>query len=248
MLVGLVWLLAGCRTVLVGEVRTEGGGPVSGAVLTSPGCEAVTGADGRFRVGCAGGARTFAVTHPEHLPRTWAVTAERWGERDVGFVEVAGVPLGEGLWLASDDRLEALAQAPLALAANAQEQRWCMSGAEGDPRVVPAGRVRLLDNHTVDWRLYRLDAEGCAYRMAKSAGDHWSFTAERVEVTTTPRGPGRDWVELDLTPGDYAVVEWYDGFLVRGDGGFWRSHWLRAGAPSASTPFEPVAPTATQAP
>lgn len=204
-------------------------------MLASPGCEAVTDGTGRFRVACEKGTRTFQVSHPEHLERTWLVTpAGALGDQDVGTVELAPVPLGGGLWLAGDGSLDPLPAGPLERTATADEQRWCMDASAGAPVEVPTGKVRLLDNRVVDWRLYKLDADGCAYRMTRSGGEHWTWAAERVPVGEgTPRGPGRAWVELDLPPGDYAVVEWYEGFLVREAGTRWRGHWLRAGAPSA---------------
>lgn len=250
-------LLACQSTTLVGEVRTAGGGPVPGAVLTSPGCEAVTDAQGRFRARCPKGTRTFQVTHPDHLDRTWLVTpAGGFGEQDVGEVDLVAVPLAGGLWLAGDGALDPLPPAPLVRTATDTEQRWCMDATQGEPVQVPTGKVRLLDNRVVDWRLYKLDADRCAYRMTRAGGENWTFTAERVPVGDgTPRGPGRAWVDLDLPPGDYAIVEWYEGFLVRDEGDRWRGHWLRAGVPAATPPGQKAVdeviggpPTAGQAP
>jgi len=206
---------------------------VPGAVLRSPGCEAVTDAAGRFTVDCPKGTRTFQVTHPDHLDRTWLVTPPgSFGDQDVGSAELVAVPLGGGLYVAGDGTLDLLRDAPLLRAATATEQRWCMDGTQGDPVDVPTGKLRLLDNHAVDWRLYTLDAEGCAYRMTRANSEVWTFAAERVPVGEgTPRGPGRSWIDLDLEPGDYAIVEWYEGFLVRDDGDRYRGHWLRAGTP-----------------
>ncbi len=241
----------------MGEVRTADGGPIPGAVLVSPGCEAVTGADGRFRVGCDDGTRSFAVTHPDHLDRTWLVNADGAGEHDVGVVDLAPIPLGEGLWLAGDGRLDPLPPAPLVRTATKDEQAWCVDAGQGAPVVTPPGRVRLLDNHGVDWRVYALDADRCAYRMTRGAdGANWTYRAARVDIAaTTPRSPGRDWVELDLPAGDYVIVEWYEGFLVKGQDDTWRGHWLRAGAPSvphagaeAAEALTPAAPAAKQAP
>ncbi|MDP2304492.1 MAG: hypothetical protein Q8P18_00525 [Pseudomonadota bacterium] len=247
----------------MGEVRTVGGAPVPGAVLSSPGCEAVTGVDGRFRVVCEEGTRSFAVTHPDHLDRTWLVHVEGAAEqpfssreRDVGVVELPAIPLGEGLWLAGDGRLDRLPAAPLVRTTGKDDQRWCMDSLVGQPVVVPPGRVRLLDNHSVDWRVYALDADRCAYRMARAGSETWTFSASRIDaITTTPRGPGRDWVELELPPGDYAIVEWYEGFMVRAQDETWRGHWLRvepqaapsAGATAAET-LAPAIPTASPAP
>ena len=224
--------LAGCQSVtLVGEVRSDVGAPVAGAVLSSPGCEAVSGADGRFRVACEHGTRTFTVSHPDHLSATWPVEpAGRIGEQDLGGVRLATIPLDAGLWLASDAGLLALPAAAFLHTAGAEEQRWCIDGAATDPVPVAGRAVRLLDNHAYDWRLYRMDTDGCAYRMRRTGGEAWSFVADRVEVPAAlERGPGRGWLELSLEPGDYALLEWYDGFLVREEADRYRGHWLRVG-------------------
>lgn len=232
----------------MGEVRTAGGGPIPGAVLTSPGCEAVTDASGRFRVACAPGTRSFQVIHPEHLDRTWLVRpAGTLGDLDVGAVELAAIPLGGGLWLAGDGALERLPAAPLQRTATADAQRWCMEATAGAP-VEVAPNVRLLDNRAVDWRMYRLDADACAYRMARR-GDHWTWSAERVPVGDgEPLGPGRAWVFLELEPGDYAIVEWYEGFFVPEGGERYRGHWLRVLGPSAPRRAGEVAADAALAP
>lgn len=221
-------LLLGCQgTVLVGKVHAIDGGPVAGATLTSPGCVAVTDHDGRFRVGCEAGTRSFVVTHPEHLDRTWLVSAEGYGETDVGTAELARIPTGGGIWLAGDGAITPLPQAPLVRTSAKDDQRWCFDGTQGDP-VAVGTHVRLLDNHVVDWRLYKVDADGCPWRMTRSGAEHWTFTAERVPVEAiTKYAEGRNWVDLDLEAGDYAIVEWYEGFLVPEESGQYRSHWLR---------------------
>jgi hypothetical protein len=195
---------------------------------------------------CPKGTRTFSVTHPDHLDRTWLVSAPSWGDQEVGTCELSPVPTGGGLWLASDDGFTALPQAPIVRRTGPDEQRWCVDAAAGDPVPVGAGAVRLLDNHVADWRIFKLDAEGCAYRTQRTAGSTWSFSADRVTPEAlTERGPGRSWVDLELQPGDYVIAEWYEGFLVEGDEDHWRGHWLRAGTaarPPATAPEVAPAP------
>lgn len=226
--------------MLTGQVHAVGGGNVPGATLTSPGCAAVTDHDGRFRVRCEPGTRSFVVSHPEHLDRTWLVSAEDYGDNDVGTVELARIPTGGGLWLAGDGAMTPLPLAPLVRTSGQNEQQWCFDGRQGDPVSVPT-HVRLLDNHIVDWRLYKVDTDGCPWRMARSGADHWTFTAERVPVEAlTPYAEGRTWVDLDLEPGDYAIVEWYEGFLVPDEAGTYRSHWLRVDGRPAKPAIVPV--------
>jgi hypothetical protein len=223
-----------CEATVGGAVTGGEGEPVVGAELHAEGletgCDAVTGSDGRFRTRCKPGSWTFAVSHPDYLPREWSVTVER-GEHDVGSVSLVRIPVEGGLYVLLDGRFQPLGGGALKRTAqDGVEQRWCVDPA-GTPLTVPAGKVRLLDNHVAEWRVFRLDAEGCAYRMKPGAGDHWSFTADRVEpVAGEPLGEGRVWTTLDLPPGDYVVAEWFAGFFVRDDpaADTWRGAWVRA--------------------
>jgi hypothetical protein len=245
-------LLAGCKTAtLTGDVRATTGAPIAGARLDSPGCEAVSDETGAFRVACPAGTRTFRVSHPAYLDATWVVSGEAGlREAHVGAVELAPIPAEPGLWLPSPGQIERLPDAPLRRTERAGEQRWCMDSAAGEPTVLPPGAARLLDNHAVDWRVFRLDDYGCAYRLRRSVGGAWIFDAEQVAVGEgEARGPGRAWVELALAPGDYAIVEWYDGFLVPADEpGLWRAHWLRVGVPESPAPGDVRLPTPTLTP
>ncbi|MFZ5482421.1 MAG: carboxypeptidase regulatory-like domain-containing protein [Myxococcota bacterium] len=229
--------LFGCEATIGGVVTGDDGGAVPGAVLHADGleadCDAVTGPDGRFRTRCPPGSWTFEVRHPDYLPGDWTVTVER-GEHDVGKVELARIPVEGGQHVLVDGRFRTLPRAPLVRSVEEKvEQRWCVDRAAA-PVEVPAGKVRLLDVHEAEWRVFRLDAEGCAYRMRPGAGDHWSFTAERVEpAASEPVGEGRAWVTLELPPGDYVVAEWFAGFFVRDDAtkDTWRAAWVRATSP-----------------
>lgn len=208
----MILLLAACRSTIGGEVHGDDGAPVAGAAVSAPGCDAVTGSDGRFSVLCEPGDRTFHVAHPDYLPAELPVHAER-GKVDAGLATLVKVPVDGGRWVLQDGRFVAPAAAPLVRTASETDQKWCAQGDEAT--VVPAGTVRVLDNHVADWRVYALDAEGCAYRMKPGQADHWQLEARRIEpAAQEDLSPGRAWVDLPLPPGDYALVEWYEGFMV----------------------------------
>lgn len=233
-------LLLGCDATLSGEVRGSDGAPVEGAVLLAPGadrdCRAVTGSNGRFNVRCGGPALfgdtaeswAFAVHHPDYIDRDWSVPRAR-GEVDAGSLELERIPLADGLHLYDGAHFVALPPAAFARVTDgAGPQRWCVG--EGAPIEAAAGRVRLLDNHVADWKVFRVDVESCAYRMQRGMGPNWSYTADEVAVAeTAPISEGRAWVTLDLAPGDYVIADWYAGFFVREavDGDRWRASWLR---------------------
>ncbi len=233
----LLLALLGCESTLEGQVRADDGTPVAGAALTdgaaTDACSAVTAADGSFRTRCAPGPRTFAVSHPDYLPGTWEVAEIGRGTVAVGSFTLTRVPTGAGLWALTRDSFLPLTGAALTRAAEPDAQRWCVP-ASASPVTVTAGAVRLLDAYGAPWRVYALDAERCAYRLTRGGAEHWAYDATRMgDGVRTPISEGRDWVVLELPPGDYAVVDWYEGFLVRQDAAAdtWRAAYLRVGPP-----------------
>lgn len=77
---------------------------------------------------------------------------------------------------------------------------------------VPAGEVRLLDNHEVDWRLFPISEDGCAYRLEPANGDWWTSPTRAIPVMRESElAPMRSWLTVALEPGRYALIEWYAG-------------------------------------
>lgn len=234
--VAMVALLAGCRPEVVGSVRSEAG-PIAGAVLRAQGeppCEAVTGPDGAFHARCPAGDRTFEVTHPDHRGRELRLELPSMGTLRVPPVELARVPTEAGLYLDLGQRFEALTLAPFYRAgSDAEGWRWCVHGDEAEPHAAPPGVVTVLDQLGADWRLFRLDPDGCAYRLTPTASGYWSWAATPLEVTRAA-GPaaGRDLARVELSAGDYVLAEWFAGALVpEAQGDRWRAWWIRVEAP-----------------
>jgi hypothetical protein len=229
----ILWGLVACEPTLTGAVVDDAGAPVAGASLVDGegegACQAVTGADGRFRTQCVAGARRFAVSHPDHLPGDWVVTPSGRGEVDIGRFTLVRVPTARGRWLRMRDGFVGLDGAALRRDEEGERQRWCVAG-DAPIATVPTGRVSVLDASGAETRVYRLDAEGCAYRMQKGGAEHWAWQAERVEGVSRAISDGRAWLDLELAAGDYAVVDWFAGFLVREDAAAdtWRAAWIRA--------------------
>ncbi len=233
----MIALALACAVDLKGTVSAApdaGGKPLVGASLHADGCHAVTDALGAFRTRCPRGKYSFMVTHPDYLDRAVDVDASGVTVQPV-VTTLAGYPAAPGLYIVSGTAFAALARAPLlhtVVTGAAPEEKWCAApeaatvepGSAGGATsaappdaatVVPAGAIRLLEVHDREWRVYRLDAEGCAYRMTPGEASFWKFSADRVEEgQRTPISPGKEWVRLDLPEGEYAIVEWYDGFFV----------------------------------
>ncbi len=224
-------LLAGCLPTASGSV-VSAEGPVSGAVLravSGPALDAVSDASGRFTVRVEPGTRTVRITHPDYLPAEveWAVDGR--GEVALSPVSVVGIPVAPGPHLLMGDHFETLPRASVVRRGTvAQGFQWCVDRAGSAALSVPAGTLRVLDNHAADWRIFTLDAEGCGYSLKPTPGGFYDQQSQRVEVRRVEaHGPGRDWLQVDLPAGEYLVADWYEsGFVPDGDG--WRGSWVKA--------------------
>lgn len=205
------FLLAGCAVELTGSVTDLAGAPVEGARVQAEGCEAVSAADGSFRVRCERALHRFAVSHPAYAGASMEIDATGLLSPEPESVMLRAWPTEPGLYIEPDYRP---VPAPgLARTATAEEQRYCLpAGAEVG--TAPAGTA-LFDVHEVEWRLYRLDEEGCALRLhTRDGGTYWSPTATRVELAPVELATGHFRVPLPAEAGRYVAVPWMEGFFV----------------------------------
>ena len=236
-----LWVLAlgGCSATVQGQVTAGDGTPVAGAVLHADGidedCAAVTDSDGRFVTRCAQGTWTFEVRHPDHVARRWEVPVASSGEVDVGVARMERIPLEAGAFRLAEGGFASLGRQALVRTRTESTQDFCVDRV-GDAPIRLGPDDAIVINGLTAWRLYALDAAGCAYRLARGTSDHWNLTATRVEVplaqVTEDRpalGEGRGWLDVSAIPaGNYALVEWYGDFLVREDTtkDTWRGAWV----------------------
>ncbi len=207
----MILLLVACDVEIAGVVATPAGTPVAGAELSDGRCRAVSGADGRFLTRCVRDTYIFAVTHPTHAGGESSVDASGAMSPPPLSVTLTPWPEAPGLYL--EPALQPLAAVVVQRSVTTDEQRFCVDVA-GVPET--RGPVEVFDVHAVDWRLYALDADGCALRLSRAPGTSWwqpqgTRVAERSRETLAS---GRDRVRFELEPGRYVALAWYDGFLV----------------------------------
>ncbi len=208
-----MWIVVfvSCTVELSGSVTDLDGAAVGGARLQAPGCEAVSNAAGAFRVRCERALHRFAVTHPTYAGATLEIDATGLLAPEASRASLRAWPSEPGLYL--EPSYAAVPSPGLVRTATPTEQRFCVP-AEAVLPVAPAGTA-LFDVHDVEWRLYRLDEDGCALRLStRDGGTYWSPTATQVEVTPTPLADGHLRVPLPAEPGRYAAAPWMAGFFV----------------------------------
>jgi hypothetical protein len=231
-----------CSATIHGKVESGEGVPVAGAVLHAEGvdedCDAVTDDKGRFVTRCARGTWAFTLRHPTYATRAWSAVVDEGGDVDLGSVRMDPIPMEAGAFRHTETGFAPLARAQLLRKATDTSQTWCVD-TKGDAAIRLAPREPVLVNGLTGWRLYALDADGCAIRMEKGQAEHWKLDARRVALPVfagdedrPALGDDRGWVDVAaIPPGDYAVVAWYDGFLVREDVATdaWRAGWIKVG-------------------
>ncbi len=211
----LLLVLVGCAHPIEGVVTSSTGGPVVGAQLASPGCDAVTGDDGRFTVQCDDAPRTFLVSHPAYLG-----ARVDWIAGPLETV-LTPIPTDPGVYVAEGASLTLLA--PVAMQRTGDDTagwRFCLAADGPAGASVPPGDVRLLDNHDVDWRLFPVGADGCMYTLQHGNGEWWTSPSTAILVTRSSElAAGRSWLQVHLEVGEYALVDWYAGSPVPTRGG-----------------------------
>jgi hypothetical protein len=227
-LVGVV----GCAQRLEGLVVDAAGAAVVGAHVVGGGCDAVTGPDGRFSVECESGPTDFMITHPAYLAATvpWAA-GELKGS-------LTALPTDPGVYVVSGAGFVAPSDSPLTRSGDdLTGWKFCFAGKDSEAPTF-ASPLRMLDNHEVDWRLFAVDTEGCAYQLQHGNGEWWTSPSKGIPVTRESElAPGRDWLTVDLPVGDYAIVDWYAGSPVP-DGAGWRARRLRVSAGGSAPPAQ----------
>ncbi len=222
----LAWALGflGCAAPTTGAVTSAVGAGVAGASLTAPDCSAVTGPDGTFVVQCPDAPRTFLVSHPAFVSRRVP-----WTEGEVNVV-LTPIPTEPGVFVADGEAMLPLPPSTLERRGD-DTAGWafCVPAEPVDatPVSVVAGEVELLDNHDVDWRLFPVGADGCAYALQHANGDWWTSPSTAIVLEKERElAPGRSWLKVTLPSGRYALVDWYAGTPIPKPAGGYRARLL----------------------
>lgn len=212
----LLPLFLACDVEVRGRVVEPGGAPVAGArLVTEAGCDAVTDADGTFKVHCPRAVYHFLVKHPTHVGATLDVDASATLPPTPVEATLRPLPSDPGLYLEPD--YTALPSVPFLRKVEKTEQRFCLG--KGATLATASAETTVYDIHATDWRLYPLDADGCAVKLTQAPGSRfWSPEGDPLAPTMhDDLGAGRFRDRFTLVPGRYVAVPWLDGFFVPDD-------------------------------
>ena len=217
----LVVGLVGCSsTSFTGTVVDVTGAPMAGSTITVVGttCQGKVADDGTFDLGCKPGEAHIIVANTGYVSEERTLEAPEKVAYDLGAITLTKIPESDGLWLRRDGAYEALTPGLLARLTEGPgkdhtDKNWCVDLEGGAPTKVPAGTVVMFDKAAPDWKLWKLNADGCAYTQHRIDVRWETRYAESVKGRTKEIGAEQTLVTLDLPAGSYFAADWHAGFF-----------------------------------
>lgn len=251
---------AGCAKMAIdGQATDVAGEPIEGALITALGkvCDDVPGPDGptrectngpfcqveadesgRFSAVCNPGLYDVNIAAKGYITKTVEdYDASERKRYDLGKQVLVRVPEQKGL-LRFDGN--SYLEMPLGLlekrtggSGNGAWRAYCLPLEGTTGLKLPPGVHPFFDNESPSWRAFRLDAEGCAYRMSKVGPTSWGVDyGEKAHTEVKQLEQGKDIVLMDLPEGRYFIALWDQGFFkestLDGKTGY-QGHYLEVG-------------------
>ena len=238
MLIMLLSFAFGCSTTtLSGTVVDASDMPLGGVVVrteANPECSTTTNDAGTFTLECAPGDLTVLFEHPDHLSvvRTTALTPN--DSVELTRTTMHAIPTETGLHILVNNRFEPLPSASLKRTTinngSAKQRAFCVDSETASPFAAGrAGTVTMLANVPQNWRAFRMDEHGCAYRDAKTAEGHWVIDhQERPALHADRKQTGVVLTNWDAAGGDYFLADWAGFFVpVASETDTYSGRWIR---------------------
>ena len=220
--------LTGCAKMAVdGEiVDIASGEPLAGVTVTAINsqCQTVTAAAGKFSLTCVPGSYDLLITAEGYIEEN--IEAYDAGERkryDIGKRGLVRIPKKKGLLLFQKGEYVEMERALLERRKGGQGKdlwkHYCLPEG-GDPTVnrMAAGVVNFFDHEAPRWRPFRLDEDGCAYKMFpnRDSKEEKIAYAENPEFVKHQLKQGKVIVQMKLDRGVYFVADWTNsGFFTK---------------------------------
>lgn len=219
-------LLVGCGgATFSGKVVDFADKPIEGAVVTVLGstCQNTTGSDGIYNIPCSKGTYRFAIAQTGYLTEELeTIEANEAKTYDLGTTQLINLPKEEGLLIRNKTEYHQLKPGLIERTAGGaglgQFRNFCVDNSQ-EPNVFPAGTAQFFDNNSKGWRPFKLDKEGCAYRMKPKSSTSWGATYdEKAEYTEKALTEEMKLVEIVFEPGqEYFIADWDKGFFTKAE-------------------------------
>jgi hypothetical protein len=232
----LLWLISACtHPSIEGVVVDATDTPLSAVSVTvnRADCSAVSNAAGRFSLACNSGALELTLTHPEFFTKQLSLTAAEGDTRRLPKTTLVRIPKEDGLFIFKDKQYIGLDGGVLKrdteTRGTAKRRSYCLDRSLSTANPIAAGRTRFADRNAKPWRLFKLDALGCAYRDARDAKGRWVVEyRDRPALSRETGDDGMAILEGTLDEGEYFVADWGGFFVADPPGeGHYTGRWIR---------------------
>jgi len=219
-------MTVGCaRMAIDGQVTDVAGEPIVGAMVTAVGgaqCQTQTDETGAFELVCKPLHYEIHIGKHGYIPEVLEnFDASERKRYEMGKRTLIKIPATRGLtrfkgneyvgmergWLTRDT-----AGGPTGY------RNYCVDPAAPANRLA-AGMSPFFDYESEGWKVFRVDEEGCAYRMSPDPArkGKWKVDyADRPKWETRQLEEGKDIVIMELPPGRYFIADWGRGFFTKG--------------------------------
>ena len=228
-------LFACADTPLTGEVKDGSGQPIEGVRVSVLGteCVAQSTSNGTFALKCPTKKGTIAFNKKGFIATQQSfdfLGRERFEIRPQTLVEIPPEP---GLYIQQEGRYQSLSVASLVRTANRKgkeiQRQYCLQSETDSPTTIKSGAISLFSYQSKGWRLFRMDANRCAYSDTRKSSGRWVVGyRDKPALTMQPLGEAFSSHTAVLKSGHYFVAKW-DGFFVplKQGGDTYQGHWFR---------------------
>ena len=143
------------------------------------------------------------------------------------------IPASPGLFFQTDGTYLALSDASLKRKSikrdNSTERTYCLQAESRTPTKVQAGAVEIFEYKSTGWRLFRLDANRCAYSDTRKSSGRWVVGyRDKPALQVEAVGDAFSIHTAALEAGHYFVANW-EGFFVPAESSndLYRGHWFQ---------------------
>lgn len=220
---------------LTGSVVDGSGQPLEGVTVstTDTRCSTQTDASGQFVLACEPGTFDLTFSKSNHIGSQTQVVAPEKVAYPVPTQTMTKIPESHGLFVLKNGQYEAIQSGTIkrTLRKNGEtlQRSYCLQDGTQKPTRMKKGTVTLFDHQASSWRLFRLDADRCAYRDTRNAQGRW-VVAYREKPLLKAKTLGKQLVlhRTKLRPGHYFAANWkgffsptdtdsslYDGFWIQ---------------------------------
>jgi hypothetical protein len=232
----LLPLLFACGTMsLKGDVVDGSGQPVAGVTVQAKDteCSTTTDAMGRFVLECDPGSFVLTFSKAEHIGEQTSVDAPEKMAYPVPTQTLIHIPKETGLYVLNNGQYLAvetgLLERTMRSKGDTLKRAYCLQGGSQQPTKLKQGEIALFDYQATSWRLFRLDADRCAYRDTRNALGRW-VVSYRDKPTIKTKTLGEQLVvhRAQLKPGHYFAAHWKGFFSpTDSDVSLYGGHWIQ---------------------